>query len=127
MLNEWRISKKINAVTTDNATDICSGIKLLHESICFTQRDKVVLTDFYVRCLSHVINIGIKKCSTVVHRKIHYIRAVLNAVRSSVKRRDAYEQERKQFNDTNANLPTLDIDTRWSSTFYMIAAVYKVR
>lgn len=52
------------------------------------------------------------------------IRALLSAIRCSVKRRDLYEITEKQLGLT-VSLPSLDVETRWSSTFTMICSAHK--
>lgn len=51
---------------------------------------------------------------------------MIQAIRSSVKRRDIYESSQKNLGIT-VGLPSLDVPTRWSSTFNMVLNAYKAR
>lgn len=54
------------------------------------------------------------------------IRSLLSSIRCSVKRRDLYESTQKQLEIT-VTMPSLDVETRWSSTFHTITKTKKAR
>lgn len=63
---------------------------------------------------------------SLVHSEIREIRSALSRIRTSVKRRDVFECVRSEM-DIKQELPSLDVDTRWSSTFNMIKKMYSCR
>lgn len=56
---------------------------------------------------------------SLVHEEIVETISVLNSIRTSIKRRDMFEFVCGEI-DIKQDLPSLDVETRWSSTFNMI-------
>lgn len=123
----WDLASSLRAVTTDNASDMTAGIKGLREKLNdLSPGQYPEVEGFHVRCLAHIINLAVKSCMGEVHDKIKKIRMLLSGMRSSVKRRDLFDKCRKEL-DVECQLPNLDSETRWSSTFIMIKRAFAAR
>lgn len=127
ILDEWKISGDIQCITTDNASDVCKGVRLLFQQLKDDFPDRYTTLDsFHVRCIAHVINIGVKECISSIDEEVGKIREAINTIKVSVKRRDVFEAVRKELK-IQCELPSLDCQTRWSSTFQMLKSAFKCR
>lgn len=126
LLSYWNIIGSVKAITTDNASDMCTAMAKLIDKMNIKNNTNRRVCDMHVRCIAHVVNLAVKDCLNDVHQEINSVRSLLSAIRCSVKRRDAYEHAERQLGLT-VSLPSLDVPTRWSSTFNMIKNAYKAR
>lgn len=129
VINDWGIKRKLMCITTDNASDMISGVRKLNMKITADLGEVDVelrKAFFHIRCISHIINLGVKECMKALSTHITQLRVVLNAMRSSVKRRDLFEEVCGELR-ISQELPSLDIETRWSSTFLMVKKMYEMR
>lgn len=128
IMDRWNITKKIHSITTDNASDVVSGINKVFLSLQLKKENGYLSTlkDFHIRCIAHVINIAVKDSLVLVHSQIAAVRNLVHACRCSVKRRDRFEEIKKVVG-VNATLPCLDVETRWSSTFEMVHSATKAK
>lgn len=83
-----------------------------------------LVNEFYIRCIAHIDNHSLKHCLNVAHKHGGEIRSLMSAMRSSVKRRYLYEITQKKL-ELTVTLPSLDVATRWPSTFWMVRNAYK--
>lgn len=127
VIQDWDLGKDIRAITTDNAADMCKGVSTLCSNLNSmfpsAHRD---LSSFHVRCIAHIVNLGVQDCMAPVHGQITKIRAILSSLRCSVKRRDVFEEVCLELGQ-RVSLPCLDCETRWSSTFEMIKKSFNIR
>lgn len=127
VIESWELSKDIRAITTDNAADMCNRLKKLRENLNGSHPGLYAChKSFHVWCIAHVINLAVKECMSVVHIQIGKIRAVINSIRPSVKRRDIFNDIRVELGDMS-DLPCMDCETRWCSTFTMIKKAFSCR
>ena len=61
VFEDWNISKKILAITSDNGSNIIKGLKALGHKINTEHGYGTVRNDFIIRCLAHTIQLGVKK------------------------------------------------------------------
>ena len=125
-MEKWNLKSKVRAITSDNGSDIVAGISHLYQRV-FTSGSHRSIRDFHVRCIAHVVNLAVRECLSQVHSEIQAIRALLNSIRSSTKRRDLFERVRDEMGEVHTHCPGLDVVTRWSSTFNMIQDAYNAR
>lgn len=88
----WGIEKRLQCITTDNASDMIEAIYKLVEKLNLDFEADYDEEEFHVRCIAHVINLGVRECFGLVKGKLENLRSMILAVRSSVKRRDLFEQ-----------------------------------
>lgn len=81
---------------------------------------------FYIRCFAHVLNLAVRDFVSTIHTRIEKIRSFLAAIRSPVRRQDLFEAVRVQFY-VQCESPSLNCESRWSSTVIMIEQAFKAR
>lgn len=82
-LSQWNLLSKVTAVTSENGSEMCSGIRLLG--------DTIGRSDFQVRCIAHLVKIVVKASFAMIHQCILSIRKVVGAIRILVKRRERFD------------------------------------
>ena len=60
-----------------------------------------------------------------VYYRAQAIRLVLNSILSSTKKYDIFKRVRVESDERKYKVTSLDVETRWSSTFRMVRAVYR--
>lgn len=64
----WELGYYFPEITTDNTSDIRSGISLLCSDLHRLYPGIYnTVEDFHVRCIAHVVNLGVKECMKVAH------------------------------------------------------------
>jgi hypothetical protein len=100
---------------------------LLRENLLFKKFLPCEGRLFHIRCGAHVINLvvqyGLRKISGIVHN----IRESVKYVKSSQARKEKFEELAKQIGVSTEKQPTLDICTRWNSTYLMLDSAYPFR
>ena len=86
----WNVSNKVSTITTDNASDMCAGIKLLNKTLPCEKRTYRELEVFHVRYIAHLINLGDKQCLQLACIEILTICQFLSLLRSSVRHDDLF-------------------------------------
>lgn len=81
---------------------------------------------FHMRCVRHIINLPVENSMSVVHNKISNIKILLNALRTSVKCRDLFD-EVENILGLKVEIPALDVKTHSSSTFTMVKRAFQAR
>lgn len=119
--------KKVQSITTDNGADIIKGVEKLEAKVStLFPAIEIIENSFHIRCVAHVINLGVKDSMKLIRKEISSIRTVINSITSSTKRRDTFIALCKELNQS-VEIPSLDVETRWSSTFHMIRKAYKAK
>lgn len=93
MLESWNLLDRAQSVTTDNASDMVRGVELLRKRLfaqIMTSVDYADPEQFYIRCISHVINLPVIVSMDTMGFEIDKIRKITAFVKVSVKRRDVY-------------------------------------
>lgn len=123
----WELGYDIREITSDNASDMRSGIyRLCRDLHRWYPGLYNTVEDFYVRFIAHVLNLGVNECMEVVNDKIAKVRSVLNSIRPSAKRRELYDDDRIELGG-KVQMRRLDCETRWTSTFTMARKAYESR
>jgi len=116
VLNEFNISNKIIALTTDNESamlvcgeEIASAFDLEFSDMVFS----------HYRCAAHVLNLGVKKGLKLVNESINKTRKLMKTIKNSTRLCDSL-RILCNLKKIKYLKPILDCDTRWNSTFYML-------
>lgn len=127
-IKTWELDKMVHSITTDNAADIVRGVEILRSVLyAETYLDQYrPRRSFHVRCIAHVLNLAVKECMQLVHDKLEKVRRLLSSIRCSVKRRALFNDIKVEMG-VRCELPGLDVETRWSSTFDMIRKCFAAR
>ena len=116
VLEEFNISNKIIALTTDNesAMLVC-GRELA--SALDDQFSSMIFSHYH--CIAHVLNLGVKKGLNLVCESINKARKLMKSIKYST---HLCNSLRLLCNLKKIKYlkPILDCNTRWNSTFYML-------
>lgn len=121
-LKEWRIEKKVFTLTLDNAK--------ANDCMQDILRDRLNLDDnlmckgefFHVRCCAHILNRIVQNGLLVISDALSKIRETVKYIKGSTSRRIALA---KCVEGEGEVLLSLDVETRWNSTFLMLDKALK--
>ena len=116
VLEEFNISTKIIALTTDND----SAMLVCGREIADAFDDEISLMNFsHYRCTAHVLNLGVKKGLEAVNSSIAKARKLTSMIKNSTRLCDSLRAF-CTLKNVKYLKPILDVDTRWNSTYYML-------
>ncbi|KAL6613903.1 hypothetical protein ACP70R_036173 [Stipagrostis hirtigluma subsp. patula] len=126
-MQEWNIEDKLFAITLDNASNNNAMMKLLKDNL----KEKNMLLGngrlLHQRCAAHVLNLicqaGFKSVNPIVHK----VRESVKYIRGSQSRLQKFEEIVVQLGMTDEKRPSLDVCTRWNSTYTMLHTSLKLR
>ena len=61
VLDVWKLGDNVFSITTDNASDIILGVKLLRQQLNSIHATSPNPQPYHVRCLCHIINLAVKE------------------------------------------------------------------
>jgi hypothetical protein len=112
------------SITLDNATVNDAFVKALQENLVskglLLHKGKL----FHSRCAAHVLNLIVQEGLSTLSSVVKNIRESVKYIKSSQARKERFEKMTKQVGITFKRCPSLDIVTRWNST-YQLAYLYK--
>jgi zinc finger BED domain-containing protein 1 (E3 SUMO-protein ligase ZBED1) len=116
VLEEFNISTKIIALTTDND----SAMLVCGKEIADALDNEISSMNFsHYCCTAHVLNLGVKKGLEAVNNSITKARKITCLIKNSTYLCDSLRAF-CTLKNVNYLKPILDVDTRWNSTFYML-------
>jgi hypothetical protein len=126
-IRELNFEDKVFAVTLDNASNNGRMVKMLRENLV---AKKMLLGDgkfMHQRCAAHILNL-------VCQAGIDYLDPILTNIRETVKFIRVTANRKEQFEDIVTQMGiscekslSLDVPTRWNSTFTMIKTALRYR
>ncbi|EOA18514.1 hypothetical protein CARUB_v10007067mg, partial [Capsella rubella] len=126
-LAEWEI-KKVFCVTADNATTNTLALKKFQREFRLVSNDAFVLDGDYmhIRCIAHIINLIVRDGLHDLSKNLEAIRNGVSYVRSSHVKQKSFEL-RVNLGKLKRISLTLNVKTRWSSTYTMLTNALKYR
>ncbi|CAI5477330.1 unnamed protein product [Closterium sp. Yama58-4] len=118
---------RCHGITTDNASGNVAAIKQLSDD---GDRFLLISQDMWFRCFAHVINLAVQKALKVDKVKVplQRIRDMAKCVGLSSKRMARFRKELKDSFPTMRDVKlVLDCETRWGSSFAMVARALRLR
>jgi len=116
VLEEFNISRRIIALTTDNdSAMIVCGKEI---SSAFDNEFSSMNFSHY-RCAAHVLNLGVKKGLKIVSNSITKVRQIMHNIKNSTRLCDSL-RDFCSLKKIKYLKPILDVNTRWNSTYYML-------
>lgn len=106
--------------TTDNVSDVVLRERMKMERLVLLR------SHLYVRCIAHIIHLALKASSRDMHLELKKYRSLVGAVKSSIKRRDTLDRQKRLLTLKDVRMLDLDVDTRWSSTLEMTQNAHDV-
>uniref|UniRef100_A0A9I9EIR0 HAT C-terminal dimerisation domain-containing protein n=1 Tax=Cucumis melo TaxID=3656 RepID=A0A9I9EIR0_CUCME len=123
-LEGWGIDR-LFTVTVDNASSNDVAIAYLVKK--FKGRNGLVLDGefIHIRCCAHILNLIVSDALKDLHVSIIRIRNAVKYVRSSPARLQIFKDFAKEDKMSTKNCLTMDVPTRWNSTFTMLDGAIK--
>ncbi|KAL0536677.1 hypothetical protein IC582_025637 [Cucumis melo] len=123
-LEGWGIDR-LFTVTVDNASSNDVAIAYLVKK--FKGRNGLVLDGefIHIRCCAHILNLIVSDALKDLHVSIIRIRNAVKYVRSSLARLQIFKDFAKEDKMSTKNCLTMDVPTRWNSTFTMLDGAIK--
>ena len=116
VLNEFNISNRIIALTTDND----SAMIACGKEIAAAFDGEISSMEFsHYRCAAHVLNLGVKKGLKCANNSITKARKIMNKIKNSTRLCDSLRAF-CNLKKIKYLKPILDVETRWNSTYYML-------
>ena len=119
-LRDWKIEDKIFSFTLDNASVNTSMVGHLRKKLA----DRYLLHHsgklLHVRCAAHVLNLVVQDGLDAMASVVDRIRDLVQYVRSSQGRMEKFNAMIGQVGLACKNHPSLDVPTRWNSTYLML-------
>ncbi|RZC57196.1 hypothetical protein C5167_004500 [Papaver somniferum] len=122
---EWNIDRKFFALTADNAP--ANGVMMRNLINCLDGKNYLLLQGklFHMRCSNHILHLIVLYGMKVAAVFIEGIRDCVKYVKSSQARKEKFETTLTQCRLSGE--VSLDVDTRWNSTFTMLKNAIKLR
>ncbi|CAI5476709.1 unnamed protein product [Closterium sp. Yama58-4] len=127
VVGAWGLVGRCHGVTTDNASSNEAAIRVLSAD---GDRFPLISKDMWFRCFAHVINLAVQKALAVETVKVplQRIRKTAKFVGLSSKRMARFRKEMRDSFPTMREVKlVLDCETRWGSTFAMVARALRLR
>jgi hypothetical protein len=126
-INFYKIERKIMGITSDNASEMIAAIRELRK-VLNLEYNADIFYDFHLRCICHVLNLGIQDAMKALKLEIGDLRELLKLIRSSPRLIIKFKDLQKSLGNTIIyEVPSLDVETRWNSSYLMINQCYKLK
>ena len=124
---DYRVGKKLQAITTDSGSEMPPAVDHVRRELNLIHGLNVS-KDWHLRCACHVVHRAVIDSLHPLRDSISTLRSLLKSLRLSLKSREAFRNVQVRLGFTNLReVPNLDVETRWSSTFTMITSCYRLR
>jgi hypothetical protein len=123
VLDEFQISNKIIALTTDNE----SAMVVCGRELADAFNSELSSMNFsHYRCAAHVLNLGVKQGLQLVSSSIDKVHELMSKIKNSTRLSDRL-REFCAIEQMPNYKPILDIEIRWNSTYYMLKRFEQLR
>lgn len=128
-LKEWGLEKKVFSMTLDNANYNDSMQKILKHRLQMISGNGLLCDGkfFHVRCSAHILNLIVKEGLQIAAGLLENIRESVKFVKASGSRIEAFAACVQGAGITDGSGLSLDVSTRWNSTYDMLARALKFR
>ena len=125
-LNDWGI-KMVITVIVDNAKSNDVALDYLKKKL--EMKDGCMLGGLflYKRCVAHILNLIVKEGLKGIHNLIVKVRTAVWHVKLSPKKMDRFKGAVDDEKIQSKSLLSLDVPTRWNSTYLMLKAIEKCK
>jgi hypothetical protein len=126
-LKFYKIEKKVMAITSDNASEMVAAIRELRKLLNLEYNADIEY-DFHLRCICHVLNLGVQDALKLLKEVTAKLRQLLKVIRSSPASIAKFKNLQISLeNETIYEVPSLDVETRWNSTYSMVIKCYRLK
>lgn len=126
-LASWKIEDKIASITFDNASNNDTSVKLLHAK--FASRGALWFEGKFLhnRCCAHILNLVVQDGLQVIQSLIDKVRETIKYIKKSNSRSYKFNADIDSLNLERRKKLSLDVCTRWGSTFKMLESAFYYR
>lgn len=124
-LYEWDLSNKAFAFTLDNATSNNNAVGKLKGSLWGNMPFRG--QDLHIRCTAHILNLIVQDGMKTIRGVIDPVRNVIKHIASSSSRLQFFNTLPQQYSLRRKKGFSLDVSTRWNSTYDMLVEAIKYR
>ncbi|CAG9840967.1 unnamed protein product [Diabrotica balteata] len=111
--DEWSISDKVYAITTDNAANIIAAVKITGW--------------VHIPCFAHTINLIVRNGLVHIEELQKKVKKIVEHFHRSSQATAKFFETQSQMNPNATPLKLInDVQTRWNSTYYMLERVVKL-
>jgi hypothetical protein len=128
VLKDYNVSSRVKAITSDSGPEMPGAMRRVRDAL--NAEFKLYLNeDYHVRCVCHVINRAVVNATAVIKKEVEMLREILNSIRGSTAMRQKFSQLAVVLGISKSRLevPNLDVETRWNSTYTMIENCFKFK
>jgi hypothetical protein len=122
-LRSWNIEDKLFSFTMDNAEVNTKMLGHLRKNLVDRNLIHCEGKLLQTRCAAHVLNLIVQDGLKTMKSVIDNIRESVKYVRSSQSRREQFSKIVAQVGTKCKHIPSLDVSTRWNSTFLMLESM----
>ena len=116
-ITEFKIHTKVKAIATDSGSEMRPAMNHVRKELNSTYGMSLD-EDWHLRCVCHIMNRGVSDCEALMQKQLSLLRTLLKTVRSSTAMRQDFKNIQVRFGKRHIlEVPNLDVDTRWNSTF----------
>jgi len=126
-LQERKLEHKVFSITLDNAKNNNNMVGSLRKNLL--ERHLMLGNGdlLHMRCVAHVLNLIVKERFKVIDGATDRIRDSVKYIRSSQARKQHFEEIIVQLGISYEKRPSLDVPTRWNSTYLMLKSAIEYR
>jgi hypothetical protein len=120
IINDYKLGPRVRAVTTDSGSEMPPAIQQVRTYLN-VQFGQDLGNDFQIRCGCHIIYRAAKDSAVYMRAQLQKLRDLLKGIRLSSTLRQKFMNIQVRLGRVHLrDVPGLDVDTRWSSSFVMI-------
>lgn len=124
LLEDFNLKEKVISITTDNGSNMVLACRLLKSY--FEAQTPPVLDFIHSRCICHILNLAVNAGLKNEENLIKKLRKIVKTIR----RTQLYLEELERLaiaGSKSFKRPTLDVKTRWNSTFLMAQCALELK
>lgn len=128
-LREWGLEKKVFSITLDNASNNGNMQRILKGQLQMMSASGLLCDGkfMHVRCCAHILNLIVKDGLDLAKNLLHDIRESVRFVKASQQRIQSFAACVERVCSKGGAGLSLDVPTRWNSTYGMLARALKFR
>jgi hypothetical protein len=127
IINNYKLGLHVRAVTTDRGSEMPPAIQQVRQYLN-EQFSLDFGNDFHIRCGCHIIDRAVKDSSVHMRAQLQKLRALLKVIRLSNTIRQKFKNAQVRLGRLHLrDVPSLVVDTRWSSSFLMIKSSFEMK